>query len=445
LIDKKNPDSPSRVTTRQNQFHKPLTDQAKYIHTQLTEDKTKRVEEVHSMLNQVKAEQSTSRHQLHKELELNHSDRTLEVSTLLQSYRTSTRESQAEQAARLRAETAQRRATVQAQLAQLRYERRFGTAPKSPTVQTATPTTQQSQTSATIPTEEPTQLAAEKLAADKLTAEQLAADKLAADKLTADKLAADKLAADKLTADKLTADKLAAEQLAADKLTAEKLVAEQLAAEKLVADKLAAEKLVAEQLAATQLAADKEPATQSQPVATTPDAQQGQTATPKPVSKNRSTTSKAKRPVSKPASVVASPEVQPPTSTQPEFRLDELFLYMANFLGELDLEELENYFGAERLYANWEGLTNFFEEVRPDSKAKLELLKAQKSAKTTNAEKEQPDSTKIFSYLTLQADGVTIEELEQQFSLKRSQLNSLLKKLVETGKVRKNGKSYTAI
>ncbi|MEI6046287.1 MAG: hypothetical protein WCS37_18210, partial [Chloroflexota bacterium] len=200
MIDKKNPDSPSRVTTRQNQFHKPLTDQAKYIHTQLTEDKTKRVEEVHSMLNQVKAEQSTSRHQLHKELELNHSDRTLEVSTLLQSYRTSTRESQAEQAARLRAETAQRRATVQAQLAQLRYERRFGTAPKSPTVQTATPTTQQSQTSATIPTEEPTQLAAEKLAADKLTAEQLAADKLAADKLTADKLAADKLAADKLTA-----------------------------------------------------------------------------------------------------------------------------------------------------------------------------------------------------------------------------------------------------
>jgi len=118
---------------------------------------------------------------------------------------------------------------------------------------------------------------------------------------------------------------------------------------------------------------------------------------------------------------------------------DELFLYLIDFPGSLSLEELENRFGSSRLYNHWEDFMSLVEELRPGSRLELESWRARRGGRK---DKKIGD---VMPFLALHPDGVTIEELEQNFEANRNQLESYLRKLSESGKVRKNGKVYLAI
>jgi SPOR domain len=99
--------------------------------------------------------------------------------------------------------------------------------------------------------------AAEKLAAQRATAEKAAAEKLAAEKAAAQRAAAEKLAAEKAVAEKAAAEKLAAEKAAAQRAAAEKLAAEKAAMEKAAVEKAAAQKAAMEKAAMEKAAAQK--------------------------------------------------------------------------------------------------------------------------------------------------------------------------------------------
>jgi DNA-binding transcriptional ArsR family regulator len=64
---------------------------------------------------------------------------------------------------------------------------------------------------------------------------------------------------------------------------------------------------------------------------------------------------------------------------------------------------------------------------------------------TENSQLSISAAEDLIPFLALHPDGLTIEELEQHFKATRSQLSAKLKKLIESGKVRKNDKLYLAI
>jgi hypothetical protein len=119
---------------------------------------------------------------------------------------------------------------------------------------------------------------------------------------------------------------------------------------------------------------------------------------------------------------------------------NELVSYLMEFTGKPNMEQLENFFGAERLNHNWEDFLNLLEELRPGGKSDLEAAKQQKAGKV----EKDINPAELFSYLALHPDGLSVEELSQHFGVSHIQMTRQLKKLIESGKATKKDKLYTA-
>lgn len=124
---------------------------------------------------------------------------------------------------------------------------------------------------------------------------------------------------------------------------------------------------------------------------------------------------------------------------------NELISYLMEHTGKFTLEQLEGFFGANRLYNTWDDFLNLLEELRPGNKAELEALKQHKGGKSEPVLEKDLKQNELFALLVLKPDGLSIEELSQHFGISPIALTRQLKKLVDSGKALKKDKLYIAI